>query len=662
MRISEVSVAVILLSSCMLFALASPFRAMAMDNSLVSAATLSDRVRWLSDTTRDDPVPHRRLHGELVGTQTRFNLLLPAPEQFEGMLIQHLQGSVGGDEFHGLRRGDHHAVLRAGAAFLESNQGHVGADMSGLEGDPSVLEWRASVATAKLARELIANYYETDPPQIVVEGGSAGGMRVLACMRNAPELYAGGLAYMINRTDLTPFNWSVTVWASQILLGRMQALAHDPARFFDAATDEERQALSTLYRAGFPRGAESQLGYNPLWAMAVQHVGTQDADYFRAFWEDAVYSADRARAPAPTEERYRVSRVVAAGELRARAAEPTAERDELHNSLLAAAPDDMIVGLSLDGLADARALAGYELVLQNGTTIVSTGGVGNTVTAILTANAFGSVSVGDYIAINNHKLIAFAHYHRFASGPGYAGMRQFWVDGKPLPGQRPQPAQSLEPIKGKLMVMQHLLDREAWPTVAVQFFADMQAGNDPSLPEHMQLYWTQAAQHSPTLDSEGPAQAINYRGIVDQGKIDLMRWVTKERSPRESTSYELRADGELALTNLHDQSEGVQPALSLSATVPARGHHEEQHALDFTAVATARAGDTLESLEFDALGDGKWEVLWRGNTGKLTHQWHHAYTADATGIATVRVTASRRGQRIKIPLENLATVPVHCRC
>ena len=81
------------------------------------------------DEERDQPVPHRMVHGGFEGTDTRFRFYFPV-DGYEGRMLNPLFGGHGGTEdFFGGPMG-HLAgglpmAVRLGAYMIESNQGHV---------------------------------------------------------------------------------------------------------------------------------------------------------------------------------------------------------------------------------------------------------------------------------------------------------------------------------------------------------------------------------------------------------------------------------------------------------------------------------------------------------------------------------------------------------
>jgi len=104
------------------------------------------------DEWRDAPVPHRYVHGGFHDSVTRFSFYFPPPERYEGRYVHMIEGGVGGSDATLAAQGAAGGIDLAfapGAYTLESNQGHVGLDLSG---EPSVMVWEASADAARVAR------------------------------------------------------------------------------------------------------------------------------------------------------------------------------------------------------------------------------------------------------------------------------------------------------------------------------------------------------------------------------------------------------------------------------------------------------------------------------------------------------------------------------
>src|SRR2546428_9469457 len=150
------------------------------------------------DEWRDAPLRHRYVHGGFENTDTRFSLYFPPKEVYGGRILQTLEGRSGGNESTAvgpLGCGALELAVACGAYLAESNQGHVGEDLSGLRGEASVLGWRASAETARLSKRLASEMYGEAPHHSYVFGGSGGGIRSILCLENAGEIWDGAVPF-----------------------------------------------------------------------------------------------------------------------------------------------------------------------------------------------------------------------------------------------------------------------------------------------------------------------------------------------------------------------------------------------------------------------------------------------------------------------------------
>ncbi|MFW9825120.1 MAG: hypothetical protein ACFFE4_19420, partial [Candidatus Thorarchaeota archaeon] len=173
--------------------------------------------------------------------------------------------------------------------YVESNQGHR-SNMRELEGDPLLLQWKASAATAKFSKEFAKEIYGEIPHHGYLYGGSGGGMRCINCSEAVVGIWDGFIPYIVNRVGLNTFFWSIAAWAGQILGDKIEDIidATDPGGsgnpFEVLDSGLQKQALSTLYRSGYPRGAEAQLIPNALWILGLEIL--PDPSYWDVFWKE----------------------------------------------------------------------------------------------------------------------------------------------------------------------------------------------------------------------------------------------------------------------------------------------------------------------------------------------------------------------------------------
>src|SRR5436190_10893402 len=217
------------------------------------------------DEWRDTPVRMRYVHGGFADTDTRFSFYFPPAEQFGGRFVHHVEGGSGGHETISLgamgSMGSIDFSFSCGAYLVESNQGHVGGDLSILRTEPTVHAYRASAESARYARILATEMYGRRPQHGYVYGGSGGSPRTILCLERASDLYDGAIPYIMGHGNSWSPGFSVQANAARVLGERIHDVVDamapggsgDP---FTGLNTEEREALAALYRSGLPRGAE----------------------------------------------------------------------------------------------------------------------------------------------------------------------------------------------------------------------------------------------------------------------------------------------------------------------------------------------------------------------------------------------------------------------
>ena len=149
--------------------------------------------------------------------------------------------------------------------------------------------------------------YGAAPHHGYVYGGSGGGLRTIACIEHAPDLYDGAVPYIAGSTNggVLPVTMSAVANALRLLWPKFDAIADacepggsgNPYEGLDA---EQRDALAVLYRCGFPRGAEAQLADHGqalnIWAWDAPTLLRTDPGYFADFWTVPGYAGAGGRA------------------------------------------------------------------------------------------------------------------------------------------------------------------------------------------------------------------------------------------------------------------------------------------------------------------------------------------------------------------------------
>lgn len=116
------------------------------------------------DEWRNEPVRFRYVHGGFEGTDARFSFYFPERALYQKRFFHTLQGGTGGSEntvldaitaYNQFGVVAPQALLAAfdcGGYLIESNQGHLGDDLSGVKNDNTILCYRTSAQTAMFAR------------------------------------------------------------------------------------------------------------------------------------------------------------------------------------------------------------------------------------------------------------------------------------------------------------------------------------------------------------------------------------------------------------------------------------------------------------------------------------------------------------------------------
>src|SRR5882757_6190796 len=121
------------------------------------------------DEQREQPYPHRQIHGGFAGTDTRFTFYFPSKEVWRGRMFHPIEGGHAGHEdffggYAGEISGGLKMVARLGGYMVESNSGHIGDDMDPKGGnDPTLYGHRASIESARFSKHVAAEIYGKAP-------------------------------------------------------------------------------------------------------------------------------------------------------------------------------------------------------------------------------------------------------------------------------------------------------------------------------------------------------------------------------------------------------------------------------------------------------------------------------------------------------------------
>ncbi|MEX1008977.1 MAG: hypothetical protein WD271_14180 [Acidimicrobiia bacterium] len=637
------------------------------------------------DEWRDTPVRHRHVHGGFDGTDTRFSFYFPPAEQWEGRLLQTLEGGNGGHENTAASPFGHGAgggigfALASGCYLVESNQGHFGDDMRILLREPTVGAYRASAQSARYSWVIAEEMYGSAPHHGYVFGGSGGSARCLLCLENCPDVWQGAVPFIMGHSTSWSLGFSVQAHAARVLGTKMADVidAVEPGGSgtpFDDLSTEQREALAAMYRAGFPRGAEASFGtsgYAGTFASHISALEKHDPTYIDDFWSVPGYmGADGQLATSLIEEKTTVTRVVTAADLAA-TGDP---RGRMLLMFSGSVPErqagggagDARAGVVLDGMEPSVMVgAAMQFVTGNaaGRKLFCTGAVGDMLLGGAgTGERFEGVAPGDEVLVDNREYLAYTYFHRHqvdANAPEYA---QFRVDGRPLYPQREKNfARSgllsggtpRGTFTGKMIVVQNAHDAACWPNAAISYRRAVERNVGAALSDHYRLWFNEHAAHLPASFNpvgEPPVpttRLIDYGGSLEQALRDLMEWVEDGTPPPAETGYILDTDQRLTLAPSAAERGGVQPVVRASANGAVGANVAVGEPVTLAVVADAPpGGGTIIRAEWDFDGTGAFGFVHDevdGSRASLQLATTHAFDAPGTYFPSVRVTAHRDG-------------------
>ncbi len=664
-----------------------------------------------TDEQRNEPVPHRYLHGGFEGTATRFAIYFPAKTQWRKRFFQPVGGGQGGDEFSaapwvraseflgGLRE-----VAELGGFMIESNQGHVQSAPDPNADDPDTLYgYRASAESALFARFAATRYYGEAPRYGYLFGAGAGAGRTMQCMERVPGLWDGAYVYATpGRADPkggsavghnpTIINFSAMLNVRNILGLKLAEFidAFEPGgsgKPYDGLTEPQRQAVAELYALGFPGGEvhlSMQIGPTAVWATSAEALIAQDPGYFKEFWTTKGYAG----ADHPDQFRERVisvkttvDQIVSNDDLRAdMAAGGPATSAALAVWWTTIYPGDLVVGL-VPKETIANDLIGARVTITSGAAAGRRLYCRDMSGRALLVDANGEAGLirlkgvrpGDSVEIDNRDFLAFCHWYRHHIIPGDQVFDRFAKDGRPIYPQR-LPVQVAGnggvPLTGRfagrILSSQHIPDTMIWPIQPASYAKVVRAAGEEAASRFC-LRWIENAENSPPwfFPKVHPAmntRIIDFSGVIRQNLHDLVAWVEDGAAPA-ATNFHV--DGsQVRLPERAAARGGIQPIVRAAANGATRAEVRVGEAirLDVCAEMPAGAGRVV-NVEWDFEGFGTFPFthdLADGWLTSVTLTTTHTFSRPGTYFPAVRVRSQRDGnmQDRSRWIENLGRVRV----
>jgi hypothetical protein len=637
------------------------------------------------DEWRDAPVRHRYIHGGFKGTGLRFSFYLPPQAQYQGRFFQYVTPVPDSENVSQGLRGEEDRIgfaISSGAYFVETNEG--GASVTagpGLGGDPTIGAYRANAAAAQYSRVVAMQMYGGKRPFGYAFGGSGGAYRTVGGIENTKGVWDGAVPFVLGSPMAIPNVFSVRMHAMRVLQGKFPGIVDaedaggsgDP---YSILNQEQRDALREVTRMGFP--IKSWFGFEDMGvhAFLVLYQGMTMADpaYFKDFWTKPGYLGfnppasllkARLQFPATITAALTDGDAASAGlKIDQQPGQGRGTADSAWQSvggtvrgrpvafqLNGAPPEVGFLGGDIDiksGAAagrrlEAKAIVGDKVIL----------GVSDPKILVL-------IKPGDQIEIDNSNFLAAQTYHRHqVPGPEYPVWNQFrGPDGKPLYPQRPmllgplftRGAAGTVPtgkFTGKMILLESLYDREAFPWQADWYRARVQENLGDKTDDSFRLWYTDRALHGDATKQEAATQTVSYLGDLQQALRDLSAWVERGVAPPASTNYRID-DGQVVVPDTASARKGIQPVVLLTANGAKKAVVKAGSTVRLTASVAAPpgTGKIVEAAwDFDGSGSFATEAALGASAPRVTVATTHVFPKPGTYFVTLRAYAQRDGDR-----------------
>ncbi|WP_395107992.1 hypothetical protein [Actinomadura sp. SCN-SB] len=647
------------------------------------------------DVSKEEPAPHRYVHGGFEGTDTRFSFYFPPAERYQGRLLQYLEGGAGGHEtvLTSMVLGSpwifEFAYSELGAFLVESNQGHLPLDGTGFRNDTEL--FGASAESARFGSWLAGRLYGEPPHHRYITGVSGGGHRSFQCLMRAPDVYDGGVPEVFG---VQPGNYWAAMGLAVLLLGEDLPKVVDACEpgggdpFADLGF-AQREALRDLFWMGYPRGALTQLARLPVFPFTLYNAIDSNPGYFRAFWNDRGYLG------ADQPERLASHVVKTTAKVRS-----LSTAQELSSDILVAlqlstggAMPQTRYGAVLEFDEPGRlfmarltvrsgAAAGREMVVADvvhGNVLVPFGE--------RCPELFEGIEPGDEIEIDNSDWVAFCHSHLHSAEFNVPGLHdhgervpaeyaRFAVDGVPVFPQTDTFEYKLNeivPFGSKMIMVGATHDAFIWPTKITPFARYVRNVLGDAAADTYRLWWAENCTHGVpemgamfTQDRDPKlwrSRLVDYEGVTAQALRDVVAWAEHGKPPPPDTAYTVTTDNRLVLPAAAHDRGGVQPVARLTVGGGDRLEVASGEQVEFTAeAAVPDGGGTIVEAVIDPKGTGDWPVRAEGVDGTattFTFAAQHVYDTPGTYFAAFRVASHPHGLSGTGPtIQNLARVRV----
>jgi hypothetical protein len=627
------------------------------------------------DEWRDTPVRHRYVHGCFQGTKTCFSFYYPPKKQYRGRFFQHITPvPISENLAQQGPPGEHNKIgfsIDSGAYFVETNGG--GELDRRPNADSTIAAYRANAAAAQYSRVVAQKMYGGKRPYGYAYGGSGGGYRTIGGLENTQGVWDGAVPYVIGSSMAIPNVFTVRLRAMSVLKHKLPQIADamesgGSGNPYTGLDEEEAAALREVTRMGFPLPAWFGYKTMDLHGLAALYPGVAAADraYFTDFWSKPGYLGfdhPQQLANARIQFKGTVAELITASQMASEASRAGGVDTAFRHT--EGGDAQRIVGIRVTGLAvqDAGYLNPGDLKVLSGAmkdkTLVLTHIAGDRV--VLATDAAGvarQLAPGDELQIDNSNFLALQTYHRHqVPTPDFKAWDQFrGSDGKPIYPQRPMllgpmfvkaTSGSIQTGKfsGKMIVVESLWDREAFPWQADWYRSRVQAHLGDNADEHFRLWYTDRALHGDEPALEDPTRIVSYGGVLQQALRDVSAWVERGIAPPMSTQYRMD-EAQVIVPPTAAQRGGIQPVVTLMANRGVRAEVATGEEVTLTGTIAVPPGTgSVVAAEWDFDGSGTFAVRSPvpKNVGSLNVSIAHRFDKPGTYFAVLRGISQRIG-------------------
>jgi hypothetical protein len=609
----------------------------------------SGTVTIQSQQWREAPVRHLHIRGVMNGDNA-FQILLPEPKLWKERAIQFLEGGFGGNPNAGVSLESHLHALAHGAVFLESSQGHTGIAFHDSDDFPAELAYEANYAVLQYAKTRCVELYGREPKFVYVHGASGGGMRSIELMERFPGVYHGAVPLVApSDFQVGAFEFSLFDALRPLIepwRERLESLARtaSPSEVLNAVGSlEARDALRQLLQAGFPLRSLWAVRQGPTAAMVMDYLRYKALPaYFQWYWTAPGF----ADADGSIAARVRQT----AGEVLS----VDAGRHRLGVKWEQA--PDRPYGFTLRFTSGA--LAGqWRRVLNGGPAFAALNTIGP---------GLEGVQAGDRFEADNRDVIAWTSLHRhilLPPNPRPEPMMRNYFKASGTPASQQIPPEQLSQLRlphrttgkfaGKMILIYGADDPLIWPSLAAQYWRDVQQAQGPGAAARARLHFIEHGGHGGVpqgMESRQVLMMAAFRKALDE----LISWVEEGKAPTRGTTFQM--DPEYLQVKLPPTAQlrgGYQPVVRIQAT-PARVPVDSEVTI---RVGAEDPDNDLTLIEMDFEGDGVFETKQNVSGRNANVVFRHNYQKPGTYFPTARVTDSTTSPGSQFRgIQNLATV------